>query len=169
MASSDESDSPHVKDMDEAQLRASRSGKASHLTQRMNIVNSLMIDKECLDEVKGNMMKFNGLSDDFKALHVSYAQMLDESARKEDDEKWYQPRCMHIISFLAKVTKWITDIENADSLNLTQVEGLPAEEGEWANEDCDPKKMDTLNEVQPLFLFLNITHQRRGRERSLIG
>ncbi|KAF3858952.1 hypothetical protein F7725_021351 [Dissostichus mawsoni] len=61
--------------------------------------------------------------------------MLDENARKEDDEKCYQPRYTHIITFLASVTKWIADIENADSLNLTevsstlpQVGGLPSEE-----------------------------------------
>lgn len=53
-----------------SRLRASRSGKASHLTRRMNIVNNLLTDKEYLEEVKGNMLKFNELLEDFKDLHA---------------------------------------------------------------------------------------------------
>lgn len=117
MASSDEAEMTPVKEMGEAaaRLRSSRAAKASHLTRRMNIVNNLMTDKEYLDEVKGNMVKFNDLLEDFKALHTSYTEMLDKDAKGEDDDKWYQPRCAQIIAFLATVTKLISAMENRSS------------------------------------------------------
>ena len=68
MPSSDEAEmEPVVGNLDDAvaRLRASRSGKASHLTRRMNIVNNLLNDKEYLEEVQGNMLKFNELLEDF--------------------------------------------------------------------------------------------------------
>lgn len=46
-----------------------------------------------------------------------YAQMLDEDARKEDRDHWYQPRCDHILAFLATLTSWIKDIENQEVEN----------------------------------------------------
>lgn len=67
-----------------AQLRSSRSGKISHLTRRMNIVNSMMSDNEYIDEVKGNMVTFNDMLSDFKYLHASYIDMLNEEEKEED-------------------------------------------------------------------------------------
>lgn len=118
MAGLEEADVNPAEDFGEAaaRLRASRAGKASHLTRRMNIVNNLMNDPEYLEEVKGNMIKFNELLEDFKALHVSYSRMLDEDTQKEDNEKWYQPRCVQIVTFLATVTKWISDMEHHSTL-----------------------------------------------------
>lgn len=89
MASSDEADVSVAKDMDgaAARLRVSRAGKVSHLIRRMNIVNNLMSDKQYLDEVKGNMMKVNDLLEEFRALHTSYTHMLDEDARREDNDE----------------------------------------------------------------------------------
>lgn len=46
-----------------------------------------MSDKQYLDEVKGNMMKVNDLLEEFRALHTSYTHMLDEDARREDNDE----------------------------------------------------------------------------------
>lgn len=93
----------------------------SHITRRMNIVNNLMTNKEFLEEVKGNTIKLNEFLEDFKILHTSYIEMLDEDARNEDHEKWYQSRHMQITALLANITKWITAIENQGSLSLAEV------------------------------------------------
>ncbi|CAL8360297.1 unnamed protein product [Arctogadus glacialis] len=81
-----------------ARLRAARSGKMSHLTRRMNIMNNLMVGNEYLEELRGNLTKFEEMLDSFQTLHSNYAQFLDEEARKEDNEAWYKPRRMQIIS-----------------------------------------------------------------------
>ena len=118
MSSSDEAETTPVKNMDEAaaRLRSSRAGKASHLTRRMNIVNNLMNDGY-LDEVKANMKRFNDLLDEFKALHISYTEMLDEDAKREDEDKWHQPRCAQITAFLNTVIEWISTMETDTSLS----------------------------------------------------
>ena len=46
-------------------LRATRSWIMSHVTRRINIVNDLVIDEESLDEVKGNMVKFYEILEEF--------------------------------------------------------------------------------------------------------
>ena len=68
-----------------ARLRAARSGKISHLTRRMNIMNNLMVGNEYLDEVRGNLIKFDEMLDSFQTLHSNYAQFLKEEAHKEDN------------------------------------------------------------------------------------
>ncbi|XP_052470971.1 uncharacterized protein LOC128027405 [Carassius gibelio] len=131
MADSNEEETTPVKDMREtvAQLRSSRGGKMSHVTRRMNIVNDLMIEPEFLDEVKQNMIKFNEFLEEFKVVHASYSEMLDEEAKQEDHESWYQPRYVQIMAFMANVEKWMSAIENPgsqalveDSSSVTQVE-----------------------------------------------
>lgn len=68
-------------------LRSSQSGRKAHTTRRMNIVSHLMADKDFVEEVKGNMMNLNESLEDFNAVHASYAELLDQEQRKEDDEK----------------------------------------------------------------------------------
>ncbi|KAG7999414.1 hypothetical protein GBF38_000166 [Nibea albiflora] len=91
------------------------SGKMSHITRRMNIINNLMAGDEFIDEVKGNMVKFEEYLADFKDLHASYADTLSEEVRQEDNEKWYQPRYAQIAAFVVKATKWIRAIEDPSS------------------------------------------------------
>lgn len=79
----------------------------------MRIVNSLVVDKDYLEEVKGNMIKFNEQLKDFKALHETYVEMLGEEDKNEDIRTWYK-----INNFLADVSKWITTVENSETVNL---------------------------------------------------
>ena len=95
-----------------ARLRSSRSGKLSHLTRRMNIVNTLMNDETSFNEVKSNMVMFNNMLEEYKSLHDSYQEMLEEEDRNEDTKSWYAPRLEPITTFLANVTRWIDSIEN---------------------------------------------------------
>lgn len=44
-----------------------------------------MTGKEFFGEVKGNVIMFNEYLDELKAFHVSYAELLNEEARIEDD------------------------------------------------------------------------------------
>lgn len=144
MADSGEEETTSLKDMNEtiAQLRSSRGGKMSHVTRRMNIVHNLMTSPEFIDEVGQNMIKFNEFFEEFKAVHASYSEMLDEEAKKEDHETWYQPRCIQIMAFIANVEKWISDIENSGSQAMAEVspsdthveESLPLELLDNANE-----------------------------------
>ncbi len=94
-----------------SRLRLSRSAKMSHVTRRLRSVNSLMVDKEYLDEVKDNMIKFNEQLKDFKALHETYVEMLEEEDKNEDIRTWYEPRIIQINHFLADVSKWTTTVE----------------------------------------------------------
>ena len=81
-------------------LKASRSGKMAHLTRRMNIVNSFMNDAEYLEEVKGNMLKFNEMLDEFNTLQESYVQMLSCEDKVEDLKGWYEPRMKQVDVFV---------------------------------------------------------------------
>ncbi|KAL2086463.1 hypothetical protein ACEWY4_017522 [Coilia grayii] len=123
MAESTESKVTQVPSMDEtvARLRSARSGKMSHITQRMNILNSLMTEKDFIDEVKENMFKFNEFLEEFKELHASYVKKLDERTRDEDNENWYQPRYSHITAFISNVDKWISAAENPSSPSSDKV------------------------------------------------
>ena len=97
---------------EEMKLRSSRSGKLSHLTRRMNIVNTLMDDETSLHEVKSNMVMFNTMLEEFRSLHGSYQETLKEEDRNEDTKSWYAPRLEQISTFLSNVTRWINSIEN---------------------------------------------------------
>ncbi|MGL4765240.1 MAG: hypothetical protein ACRC2N_09475 [Aeromonas sp.] len=136
----DETDTMSVKGLSEdvSKLRSSRSAKLSHVTRRLRIVNSLMVDKDYLEEVKGNMIKFNELLKDFKALHETYVEKLEEEDKNEDVRTWYEPRMVQINNFLSDVSKWIATVENPDSVNL------PVDSSEVnscvqpkVSEDCD--------------------------------
>lgn len=43
-----------------------------------------MTDAEYLEEVKGNMLKFSEMLDEFKSLQESYVQVLSEEDKVED-------------------------------------------------------------------------------------
>lgn len=107
----------------------------------MNILNNLMTGKEFVGEVKGNMIMFIEYLDEFKALHVSYAELLNEEARSDGDKKWYQPRLMKITTFIANVMKWISAIENPSLAEVAsshkQEEEPPLEYAEYAYADVD--------------------------------
>lgn len=104
-----------------ARLKASRAGKMAHLTRRINIVNSLMIDAEYLEEVKGNMKKFNEMFVEFKSLQESYVQVLSEEDKVEDLKTWYEPRMKQVDLFVSTVEKWMSTIQEPDSQTSTQV------------------------------------------------
>lgn len=114
-----------------ARLRTARSGKMSHVTRRMNIVNDLMIGEESLDEVKGNMVKFYKILEEFNTLNSIYVhQCLNEESRKDDDEKWCKPRSAQISAFVANVKKWISQMENPHDPNLNEVTSSAEQMGE---------------------------------------
>ena len=122
-----------------ARLRATRSGKISRVTRRMNIVNNLMIDKESLDEVKGNMIKFYEVFEEFNTSNSTYVQCLDEESRKDDDEKWCKPRSAEINAFIANVNEWISQIENPQDPSLGEAtsSAVQTEEPEPLAESVD--------------------------------
>ncbi|KAL6471610.1 hypothetical protein MHYP_G00202600 [Metynnis hypsauchen] len=75
-----------MSDVAAARLRSARSGKLSHITRRINILKHLMADKDYIDEVKGNVIKFNEYLAEFKDLHTSYVELLNEEERVKDEE-----------------------------------------------------------------------------------
>ncbi|ROL45881.1 Coiled-coil domain-containing protein 126 [Anabarilius grahami] len=93
----------------------------AHLTRRINIVNSLMTDAEYLEEVKGNMLKFNEMLKEFKSLQESYVQVLSEEDKVEDLKTWYEPRMNQVDMFVFNVEKWMSTIQEPDSQTSTQV------------------------------------------------
>ncbi|XP_063056437.1 uncharacterized protein LOC134450527 [Engraulis encrasicolus] len=103
------------------QMRKARQGKVSHITRRINIVKDLMKNNDFIDEVKENMTKFNEFFEEFKTLHASYADMLDETTRVEDEENWYKPKLADIAAFIDKVFEWIKSVENSSSPSATEV------------------------------------------------
>lgn len=119
MAESDPEQTPNSAQQDlnvvAARLKASRAGKMAHLTRRMNVVNSLMVDVEYLEEVKGNMLKFNEQLNEFKSLQESYVQVLNEEDKAEDLKTWYEPRMKQVNVFVSSVETWISAIQEPDS------------------------------------------------------
>ncbi|KAL2089185.1 hypothetical protein ACEWY4_016084 [Coilia grayii] len=91
------------------------------ISRRMNILNSLMTEKHFIDEVKENMFKFNEFLEEFKELHASYVEKLDERTLDEGNENWYQPRYSHITAFISHVDKWISAAENPSSPSSDKV------------------------------------------------
>ena len=97
-----------------ARMRASRAGKLSHLTRRMNIVKALTADTEFVDEVKQNAMKFNEMYSEFKSVHASYIATLSEEGQEVDAKNWYEPKVKEIKTFLSNVMKWVDAVESPD-------------------------------------------------------
>lgn len=50
-----------------------------------------MTDAEYLEGVKGNMLKFNGMLDEFKSLQKSYVQVLSKEDKVKVLKTWYEP------------------------------------------------------------------------------
>lgn len=98
-----------------ARMRASRAGKMSHLTRRMNIVKTLTADKEFVDEVKQNTMKFNEMFSEFKSLQAAYIKTLSEEDREADIKNWYEPKVKEMNTFLSNVKKWVAAVEDPDT------------------------------------------------------
>lgn len=166
-------------DIAAASLRSSRAGKMSHITRRMNIVNSLMSDENSLDQVKGNMIKLNESLEDFKVLHASYIETLDEETKNEDNKKWYKPRRAHITAFLANLAKWISAAENPGSRSLaevpssvTQLGEFPFEEGENTSQMVVSMRtimrtiMRTRNQLGPMHQPLHHQHASMPRQKE---
>ena len=100
-------------------LRSARAGKLSHVTRRMNIVNNLMEQEGDLEDVKGNFSKLKECFEEFNILHLSCVEYFEEEARKEDHEKWYQPKVAHVEDFLIKVSDWIVQSEKPEAKSDT--------------------------------------------------
>ena len=126
-----------------ARLRAARSGKISHLTRRMNIMNNLMVGNEYLEELRENLTKFEEMLDSFQTLHSNYAEFLDEEARKEDDEAWYKPRRMQIMAFVRHVNNWISQADDAGAPS----EGGVAPSAVMQEEEEDPAESVNVADV----------------------
>lgn len=123
--SASDKETPETEDKT-AKMRLSRGGKMSHLTRRMNIVNTLMADAECLGEVKENMIKFNVQLEEFKTMHMSYQQTLSATDRSDDTKSWYTPRMEEINQFLSNVSKWISAAESMPAVTSSET-ALPSE------------------------------------------
>jgi len=133
-----------------ARLKASRAGKMAHLTRRINIVNSLMTDAEYVEEVKGNMMKFNEMFVEFKSLQESYVQVLNEEDKVEDLKTWYEPRMKQVDMFASTVEKWMSNIQEPDLQTSTQVPSAL-------------KVTDQLNDEDGTSVVSSVRSSRSGR------
>lgn len=108
----------------------------------MNIINNLMAGVEFIDEVKGNMIKFYEHIADFKDLHASYAEALEEEIYHDFDEKWNQPRCAQITAFIAKATSWIRAIEDPSSPILAEATSSAAHVEDPLPDSADNTEQD---------------------------
>lgn len=123
--SASDKETPEVEDTS-AKMRLSRGGKMSHLTRRMNIVNTLMADAESLSEVKENMIKFNVQLEEFKTMHVFYQQTLSAIDKSDDTKSWYTPRMEEIKQFMSNVSKWISRVESMPTVTSSET-ALPSD------------------------------------------
>lgn len=94
-------------------LRNNRKAKLAQITRRKNIINELMKDNINANEVEENVLKYNELFDEFKAVHQDYQRLLEEDEIK-DDELWYEPKRISIIQFRDEAAEWLTGQKNAD-------------------------------------------------------
>ena len=73
-----------------------------------------MDDETHLEEIKGNMDKFNAMFDEFKSNHESYQATLSDEDRSNDTTSWYIPKLEQINAFMDNVAKWIAATERQD-------------------------------------------------------
>lgn len=66
--------------------------------------------------------------DSFKALHASCFEMLDENAKKEENEKWCHRRFAEIISILHNATKCISAVESRTFFGMTEAPSFVTQE-----------------------------------------
>lgn len=111
----------------------------SHITRRMNIIDTLMGDTEHIGEIKANMMQFNAMLNEFNTVQDSYVQMLWEEEKIEDMKTWYQPKMTQIKAFQSKVTKWLATMDKPVSVNDVQVTILDVEKKESLCDEKDEK------------------------------
>ncbi|KAG7999317.1 hypothetical protein GBF38_000024 [Nibea albiflora] len=145
----------------------------------MNIINNLMAGDEFIDEVKGNMVKFEEYLADFKDLHASYADTLSEEVRQEDNEKWYQPRYAQIAAFVVKATKWIRAIEDPSSPLVAEATSFAAHvenplPDSADNADPDPDFIDAQSVIgaeaaEAIELDERLQHSLHLQDRISLG
>ena len=78
-------------------------------------MDTLMDDETHLEEIKGNMDKFNAMFDEFKSNHESYQATLSDEDRSNDTTSWYIPKLEQINAFMDNVAKWIAATERQDT------------------------------------------------------
>lgn len=112
-----------------------------------------MNDAEYLEEVKGNMLKFNEMLDEFNSLQESYAQMLSCDDKVEDLKSWYEPRMKQVDVFVSTVEKWISTVQNPGSQTITQASPVL-------------KVIGQLNEDDNISVVSSVRSSRSSRSNS---
>lgn len=70
-------------------------------------------------------------------MHASYKEMLDEDAKKEGRDKWYQPRCALSCRHNIQTLNHKSAMENPSTLGLTDFSFSLPHVAEFPVEECE--------------------------------
>ena len=103
-----------ITEMDAAQQRkafkslsATRRGKLSHCTRKMNEIKTMMKEGADVDNINEGANEFLRLLDEFKRCHESVQKLLPEDVRMNETLDWYEPKMADYDAFLTEVGQWI--------------------------------------------------------------
>lgn len=134
-------------------LKGERKGKLSQITRKANHIQALKENRANVEIIKEEALfifgKFYG---QFKEINAALMPLLEEEDSKEDQEKWFMPKCVDIENFVKETEDWIDRMEN-----------YPEEEKNDDDNECDDdvKPSDSISEV--------IGHASKGRKDGSVA
>lgn len=94
-------------------LKGERKGKLSQITRKGNDIEVLKKNRANVEIIKEEALfifgKFYG---QFKEINAALLPLLEGEDLKEDQAKWFMPRCVEIENFVKETEDWIDRVEN---------------------------------------------------------
>ena len=87
-------------------LSATRKGKLSHCTRKMNEIKQMMDEGVDADSVRQGVADFLKVLDEFKKHHVTVQILLSEEEKNEENVNWYEPKMDDYNAFMGEVDQW---------------------------------------------------------------
>ena len=84
-------------------LSAMRRGKLGYCTRKMNEIKQRIQYDRNPDDIQERMKEFNGILNEFKALHETVQMLLPDDVKENENVDWYEPKMAKYDDFISQV------------------------------------------------------------------
>ena len=84
-------------------LSATRRGKLGYCTRKMNEIKQRIQYDRNPDDIQERMKEFNGILNEFKALHETVQMLLPDDVKENENVDWYEPKMAKYDDFISQV------------------------------------------------------------------
>ena len=88
-------------------LSATRRGKLGYCTRKMNEIKQRIQYDRNPDDIQERMKEFNGILNEFKALHETVQMLLPDDVKENENVDWYEPKMAKYDDFISQVDIWL--------------------------------------------------------------